>query len=229
MSDVDASTEELTNGFGFSFPFPPVYLNARPDSGIYSHNNSLSETITPAHHTALFPSELPAPAPVQACRVRFDVPISYNQEELSDREFWVHYPRIIPGGINTEYVSLINTTNNFLINFLRLVMLRFTKYNYNDVPRGHTLGYCLSAVRATDIQYTVTTTQSLGEKKTYATHLAALECLYAFAPPVEYTGYLMLDRHPGFIFWAVTRFRKLCALEMMFMLITADSTQVVWL
>jgi hypothetical protein len=79
-------------------------------------------------------------------------------------------------------------------------MLRFTKYNYNDVPRGHTLGYCLSAVRATNIQYTVTTTQSPGKKKTYATHLAALECLYAFAPPVGYTGYLTLDRPSWLLF-----------------------------
>jgi hypothetical protein len=69
-------------------------------------------------------------------------------------------------------------------------MLQFTKYNYNDVPGGHTLGHCLSAVHATNIQYTVTTAQSPGEKKTYATHLAALECLYAFAPLVKFTGYL---------------------------------------
>jgi hypothetical protein len=87
MSDIDTYAEELTNVFGFSFPLLPVYLNARPDSGIYSHNNPSSKTITPAHHAALFPSELPAPAPVQVRRVRFDVPINYNQEELSDRDF----------------------------------------------------------------------------------------------------------------------------------------------
>jgi hypothetical protein len=74
-------------------------------------------------------------------------------------------------------------------------MLRLTKYNYNDVPKGHTLGHCLLAAGATSIQYTVATTQSPGQKKTYTTHLEALECLYTFALPVEYTGYLT-PNHP---------------------------------
>jgi hypothetical protein len=79
-------------------------------------------------------------------------------------------------------------------------MLRLTKYNYDDVPKGHTLGHCLSAARATDIQYTVATTQSPGQKKTYTTHLEALECLYTFAPPVKYTGYLTPDRPSWLLF-----------------------------
>jgi hypothetical protein len=200
MSDVNTYAEELVNIFGFSFPLPPVYLNARPDSEIYSHHNSSSETITPASYAALTPTDASALPAGQARHVRFNIPIDHAQEELSNEGFWVHYPRIIPGGINTEYVSLQNIINSFSYHFLRLVMLRFTKYNYNDVPGGHTLGHCLSAVRATDIQYTVTTTQSPGEKKTYATHLAALECLYAFAPPVEFTGYLTLDRPSWLLF-----------------------------
>jgi hypothetical protein len=185
MSDVNAYAEELVSVFGFSFPLPPVYLNARPDSEIYSHSNLSSETICPARYAALSLTDaLASPAGHARC-VRFDIPINQAQEELSNEEFWVHYPRIIPGGINTEYVSLKNIINHFSYHFLRLVMLRFTKYNYDDVPGGHTLGHCLSAVRATD---------SPGGKKTYTTHLAALECLYAFAPPVEFTGYLTLDR-----------------------------------
>jgi hypothetical protein len=31
-------------------------------------------------------------------------------------------------------------------------------------------------------------------------HLAALECLYAFAPPIEYIGYLTLDRPSWLLF-----------------------------
>jgi hypothetical protein len=64
MSDVNAYAAELVSVFGFNFPLLPVYSNARSDSGIYTHDNSLAETITPARHAAS--SETPAPVPVQA-------------------------------------------------------------------------------------------------------------------------------------------------------------------
>jgi hypothetical protein len=201
MLDVNAYAEELVNVFGFDFPLPPVYGAARPDSGMYSHNNSSSETVTPARYAALNPANITALPAGQARHVRFDISIDHAQEKISDEGFWVCYPRIIPGGIHTEYVSPKNIINNFLIIFPRLVMLRFTKYNYNDVPGGHTLGHFLPVVRATNIQYTVATTQSPGKKRTYATHLAALlECLYTFAPPVEYTGYLTLNQPSWLLF-----------------------------
>jgi hypothetical protein len=117
MSDIDAYAEELVNVFGFSFPLPPVYLNARPDSEIYSHPNLSLETITPARYAALSLTNAPALPAGQARRVRFDIPIDQAQEELSDEGFWVHYPRIIPGGINTEYVSLQNIINSFFLSF----------------------------------------------------------------------------------------------------------------
>jgi hypothetical protein len=56
MLDVNAYAEELVNVFSFDFPLPPIYSNARPDLGIYSHNNSSSETVTPARYA---PSALP--------------------------------------------------------------------------------------------------------------------------------------------------------------------------
>jgi hypothetical protein len=112
MSDVNAYAAELVSVFGFNFPLLPVYSNARSDSGIYTHDNSLAETITPARHAAS--SETPAPVPVQARRVRFNVPQDNDQQGPSNGDFCVQYPRIIPGGINTEYVSHPNITNIFL-------------------------------------------------------------------------------------------------------------------
>jgi hypothetical protein len=79
MLDIDAYAEELTSVFGFSFPLPPVYLNARPDSGIYSHNNLSSETVTPARYAALSSSDVSAPRIGQARRVRFNIPVDHAQ------------------------------------------------------------------------------------------------------------------------------------------------------
>jgi hypothetical protein len=61
------------------------------------------------------------------------------------------------------------------------------------VPGGHTLGFHLSDLRATDRKFTVVFTHTPGQRKTYKTHTKAAAHIYALAPPADFSGYLKDD------------------------------------
>jgi hypothetical protein len=79
------------------------------------------------------------------------------------------------------------------VSFSRLVTLRFTKYNFDDMPGGHTLGFHLSDLHATDRKLTVVSTHTPGQRKTYKTHAKAAAHIYSLAPPANFSGYLEDD------------------------------------
>jgi hypothetical protein len=76
----------------------------------------------------------------------------------------------------------------------RPVTLRFTKYNFNNVPGRHTLGFHLSDFRATNRKLTVVSTHTPGQRKTYKTHAVAAVHIYSLAPPAGFSGYLEDDQ-----------------------------------
>jgi hypothetical protein len=62
------------------------------------------------------------------------------------------------------------------------------------VPGRHTLRFCLSDFRATDRKFTVVSTHTLGQRKTYKTHAEAAAHIYSLAPPADFSGYLEDDQ-----------------------------------
>jgi hypothetical protein len=62
------------------------------------------------------------------------------------------------------------------------------------VPGRHTLGFHLSDLRATDRKFTVVSTHTPGEHKTYKTHAEAVAHIYSLAPPANFSGHLEDDR-----------------------------------
>jgi hypothetical protein len=62
------------------------------------------------------------------------------------------------------------------------------------VPGGHTLGFHLSHLRATDRKFTVVSTHTPGQRKTHKTHAEATAHIYSLAPPADFSGYLEDDR-----------------------------------
>jgi hypothetical protein len=94
--------------------------------------------------------------------------------------------------ISSEQASFTSALS-FFLSFSRLVTLRFTKYNFDDVPGGHTLGFHLSHLRATNRKFTVVSTHTPGQRKTYKTHAEAAAHIYSLAPPADFSGYLEDD------------------------------------
>jgi hypothetical protein len=62
------------------------------------------------------------------------------------------------------------------------------------MPGGHTLGFHLSDLHATDRKFTVVSTHTPGQRKTYKTHAEATAHIYSLAPPADFLGYLEDDR-----------------------------------
>jgi hypothetical protein len=91
-------------------------------------------------------------------------------------------------------VGLIRFSVIIFLSFSRLVILRFTKYNFDDTPGGHTLGCHLSDLCATDRKFTVVSTHTLGQRKTYRTHARAAAHIYSLHPPADFSGYLEDDQ-----------------------------------
>jgi hypothetical protein len=58
------------------------------------------------------------------------------------------------------------------------------------VPNEHTLGFHLSDFCATDRKFTVFSTHTPGQRKTYRTHAKAGAHIYALALPADFSGYL---------------------------------------
>jgi hypothetical protein len=88
----------------------------------------------------------------------------------------------------------ISSEQASFISFSSLVTLRFTKYNFDDVPGGHTLGFHLSDFCATNRKSTAVSTHTPGQRKTYKTHTEAAVHIYSLAPPANFSGYLEDDR-----------------------------------
>jgi hypothetical protein len=57
-----------------------------------------------------------------------------------------------------------------------------------------TLCFHLSDLCATDRKFTVVSTHTQGQRKTYKTHAEAAVHIYALAPPADFLGYLEEDR-----------------------------------
>jgi hypothetical protein len=68
------------------------------------------------------------------------------------------------------------------------------------VPSGHTLGFHLSDFCATDRKFTVVSTHTPGQRKTYKTHTEAAAHIYSLAPPADFSGYLE-DNPPSWLLY----------------------------
>jgi hypothetical protein len=199
MSEIDAYATEFVEVFGLSFPCPELYTLA----------NSSSDTITPAcyavqHLTPAVAGRRLKDPFAHRRHVAFTVHDDPIQEYFDDSKHWAHTTLIIPGGINIEWAGLIHVSIIIFLSFSRLVTLRFTKYNFDDVPGGHTLGFHLSHLRATNRKFTVVSTHTPGQRKTYKTHAEATAHIYSLALPADFSGYLE-DNRPSWLLYLSPR------------------------
>jgi hypothetical protein len=76
------------------------------------------------------------------------------------------------------------------------------------VPSGHTLGFHLSHLRATDRKFTVVSTHTPGQQKTYKTHAEAAAHIYSLALPADFSGYLEDDRPSWLLYLSLRTLEK---------------------
>jgi hypothetical protein len=89
-----------------------------------------------------------------------------------------------------SFASVLSFSFIIFLSFSRFVTLCFTKYNFDNVPGGHTLGFHLSDLRAANRKVTVVSTHTPGQHKMYKTHAEAAVHIYSLAPLANFLGYL---------------------------------------
>jgi hypothetical protein len=81
--------------------------------------------------------------------------------------------------LNTNFVSIL-LTNKF-----RLTQHRLTKYCFNDVPMGHTVGLNLVGLCKTDMSWVVVACYTPDQIAMFTSEEEAAAHVFAFAPPVS--------------------------------------------
>jgi hypothetical protein len=76
----------------------------------------------------------------------------------------------------------------------RLALLRFTKYRFDDVPTGFTIGQNLVGYRRTDMSWVVIAGYAPEQVAVFSSRTVAAAHLFAFAPPVGFAGLWSYER-----------------------------------
>jgi hypothetical protein len=75
-----------------------------------------------------------------------------------------------------------------------LARLRLTKYRFDDVPTGFTIGQNLVGYRRTDMSWVVVAGYAPEQVAVFKTRAIAAAHIFAFAPPVGFAGLWSYDR-----------------------------------
>jgi hypothetical protein len=75
-----------------------------------------------------------------------------------------------------------------------LALLRFTKYRFDDVPTGFTIGQNLVGYRRTDMSWVVVAGYAPEQVAVFQSRALAAAHLFAFAPPVGFAGLWSYER-----------------------------------